>query len=207
MTKINKKRNDARIKEILLENHFDENLIDEVLSSKKFHRTLGERMSRTDLNIIDINYSLCRRLYEEEYLPLFKLAMLYGISDASFAKLYRLQGFRTKGHFCGANSQNNFFEIINTKEKAYFLGLIAADGCLTEKESICTVSLTLSESDRYIIDKLNEAGDFQEKIYESHSESERPRSLLMIGSTKVFRDLTNLGIYPNKSDIGCSIPE
>lgn len=48
---------------------------------------------------------------------------------------------------------HNFFEMIDTEEKSYILGLLMADGTISTKRN--TVSITLKEEDSYILETLN----------------------------------------------------
>lgn len=50
----------------------------------------------------------------------------------------------------------NYFDEINTPEKAYFLGLFYADGCNNEHPSTGEISISLQIDDRCVIDKLKE---------------------------------------------------
>jgi len=47
-----------------------------------------------------------------------------------------------------------YFEKINTEQKAYFLGLIASDGCVTDRNKIL---ISLVESDGYLIEAFKKA--------------------------------------------------
>ena len=46
----------------------------------------------------------------------------------------------------------NYFEQIDTQEKAYFLGFLWADGCNCNG----VIHLVLQEKDKYILEKFNE---------------------------------------------------
>lgn len=95
-----------------------------------------------------------------------------------------------------------FFEKIDTEEKAYFLGLIYADGSINNK--LYTLQLNLIEEDKYLLDCLNNY------IYKNRPLREiNPRELnhkiqyqLTISSKKIYNDLNKLGIIQNKSIIG-----
>lgn len=50
----------------------------------------------------------------------------------------------------------NYFEKIDTPNKAYFLGFIAADGCIVHDENTKTLTITIHSKDRIILEKLRE---------------------------------------------------
>ena len=47
----------------------------------------------------------------------------------------------------------NYFDVIDTQDKAYILGLLYADGNVSLNK--CTISLSLQESDMEILEKMN----------------------------------------------------
>jgi len=95
----------------------------------------------------------------------------------------------------------NFFEEIDNEEKAYFLGLLYADGCLV-KNSNCFF-LSLQEQDSYILEQLKEClkytGPIKTLNYKTKKETYKNQKLLRITNKKIYCDLINLGLFPNKS--------
>lgn len=77
------------------------------------------------------------------------------------------------------NYDENYFDEINTPEKAYFLGLLYADGCNVEHPSTGELSISLQIEDRIVIDKLKEEmkSDYplniQKRIDENHKDKIR----------------------------------
>ena len=55
------------------------------------------------------------------------------------------------------NYNENFFEEINTPEKAYFLGLLYADGTNVQLPTTKTMSITLQEQDVSILERFKKA--------------------------------------------------
>lgn len=51
----------------------------------------------------------------------------------------------------------DYFERIDSKDKAYFLGLLYADGCnsISATQGQCTIVINLHEKDRSILDIFN----------------------------------------------------
>lgn len=50
----------------------------------------------------------------------------------------------------------NYFNVVDTKEKAYFLGLLYADGCNVNHPTTGELSITLQEEDSYILEKFKQ---------------------------------------------------
>ena len=96
----------------------------------------------------------------------------------------------------------SFFEAIDTKAKAYFLGLLMADGnIINTKRSSKQIQITCINSDSYILDMLrNEIGyikplTFRERI---RNETQTHSCEINLYSVKMYNDLINLGITPKK---------
>lgn len=92
----------------------------------------------------------------------------------------------------------NFFETIDTEAKAYFLGLLVADGNISNNRIV----LKLQEGDRAIIEefgrRINFVGNlfFVKALKPEHSN----QISLVTFSKKMTTDLAKLGVIPNKWD-------
>lgn len=110
---------------------------------------------------------------------------------------------------------HNYFEKIDTERKAYFLGLLFADGNVqNEKGNSWSIGLSLMKEDKYLVEEfakeiktdlsvkeyLNNTG-FQRKDGEPHIECR-----LVVHSKKMADDLGRYGIVPRKSLIVSTIP-
>lgn len=91
----------------------------------------------------------------------------------------------------------DYFESIDTEDKAYFLGLLMADGCNTKK------NITISSIDIDILYKFKEFSSFTGKIYKYQPKEEATAKklfgVMMIPSIKWCNDLSKLGVVPNKT--------
>jgi len=85
-----------------------------------------------------------------------------------------------------------YFEKINTPAKAYFLGLLAADGCVSLKRN--AIKLSLKNEDAYILEYFREEINASNRVlvHGSHSRIE-------FSSLKMKSDLAKLGIVPQKT--------
>lgn len=91
----------------------------------------------------------------------------------------------------------NFFEIINTEEKAYMLGFLYADGCNHEEHHKIEISLAKQDEDILIkFSKLLLNGNIQLKEYKTHKEH---RVGLYLINQKLSDDLVKLGCAARKT--------
>lgn len=98
----------------------------------------------------------------------------------------------------------NYFEKIDSDDKAYWLGFMCADGNV-EHPKCCKnarrLKISLAWSDREILEKLkNKIGsDFKirHEFHQGHSYSEM--AVLEINSTKIASDIKKLGCIENKT--------
>ena len=191
-------------------NYFDKDLIKIVLNSKKYKRLIKQEKHYNKLKDI-VNLEICKKLYIEYKLPIYKIAMLYGVSDVTIRNYFiKYNLVELKGHRIGKNSFNNYFETIDSNDKAYFLGLIIADGCLGNSSTKTNIrkffSIELTEEDKYILEIFNQMANFNEKLIISHKKDLKPRYKLSISSSKIYDDLYALGVRERKSKVGTSIP-
>lgn len=107
---------------------------------------------------------------------------------------------RTISEACRKYKVNhNFFEIIDTEEKAYWLGFIAADGCLSHK---CTLKLKLCLKDKKLIEIFKEHIEATYPLYYRSSKLNGKvyyNIALKLSSEKIYNDLIDKGITPRKS--------
>ena len=96
----------------------------------------------------------------------------------------------------------NIFKIIDTQEKAYWLGFLYADGNVTfTPNKKATMTLSLKHEDGYILEHLQKLFETDSEIQfvprrePQHSDQLR----LVIHNKEVCEDLIKLGCIPNKS--------
>lgn len=150
-----------------------------------------------------INHDIEKKIFNE-YLKgnsSIKISNIYNIHFSTVLKIVkRLGGIvrSTKETSKKYSFDENFFENINTEEKAYWLGFIIADGCICRNDII----IALSESDKSHLQKFIKSINGNNKIQTKNVKSNfgiHGISRLSIRSKKMYNDLLNLGITPNKS--------
>ncbi|PYY28346.1 LAGLIDADG family homing endonuclease [Paenibacillus illinoisensis] len=101
---------------------------------------------------------------------------------------------------------HDFFEKIDTEDKAYWLGFIYADGCISIKEEInsCELSIKLQKNDAEHLKKFNKSlnGNIEVTTFDRTSNFDNKLyggCQIRIYSQQMVRDLQNCGITTNKS--------
>ena len=92
----------------------------------------------------------------------------------------------------------DYFEVIDTPEKAYFLGFIFADGCLIDnpKEYRYKLNIKIHNKDEDILKKFISLLDSEVEIWRSNH---REISEIGFSSKKMINDLKKIGLHPNKT--------
>lgn len=95
-----------------------------------------------------------------------------------------------------------YFKKIDNHEKAYYLGLLYADGCITNKN---TIRISLQEGDRLVLDRFKMALKYEGPLYYvgpqllKNKYITKPTIILSIGRISLYEDLIKLGVVPRKS--------
>ena len=98
----------------------------------------------------------------------------------------------------------DYFKNIDTAEKAYWLGFLYADGCITrfyrgEKLKSMSLELTLKDEDCEHLVKFKSALESNVPIQHRVVAKKYKADRMVINSTKMCRDLIKLGCTPTKS--------
>ena len=93
----------------------------------------------------------------------------------------------------------NYFEVIDTPEKAYWLGFILADGYNNQDRGF--LNINLNSIDHHHLEKFVDAieGDYNMITIRQHSITGNNMSCLCINSRKMSNDLAKLNILQGKS--------
>lgn len=100
----------------------------------------------------------------------------------------------------------NYFETIDSADKAYWLGFIHADGCVSinDKLNSCELSIKLQSKDINHLRKFNKCINGNNKIDTFYRECNLNGKIfngcqIRLYSEKIVHDLSKYGIVPNKS--------
>ena len=102
----------------------------------------------------------------------------------------------------------NYFDSIDTEEKAYWLGFIFADGNISKSERIYKgkikkgnyrFEVSLKDTDREHLEKFAKEISFEKEIKISQTNSKAKRCRLYFNNKHFWNTLNNYGCTPNKS--------
>lgn len=96
------------------------------------------------------------------------------------------------------NMSEDFFEVIDTEEKAYQVGLLFTDGSVRKYKNSKQIRISLQAQDLEMIQKIYQILNLDCAIQEDKRIGKEMYTL-EITSEKMFDDLTKLGIIPNKT--------
>lgn len=108
---------------------------------------------------------------------------------------------------------HNYFNLIDTEYKAYILGFIYADGCISQPSGNRKLNFRIGvqEEDGYILDELSrEAAGGQKNIVNTPSSIKKgykPQHCVNIVSNQIGNNLIDLGCNINKSKLGMTFPK
>lgn len=98
-------------------------------------------------------------------------------------------------------ARHDFFETINTEEKAYFLGLIIADGSVVTTSGR-SPNIRLELIDQDILELLKVATNTESPIvYQKRAKRKNPTFCWGLRSKKMAEDLAVQGVVPNKTQV------
>lgn len=151
------------------------------------------------------------KIKESDYKEMIKLYES-GKSMKDIAKIYKVTAPCIKYNLLKNNIQLNtnriytfnedYFEKIDSDNKAYFLGYLFADGCIRERfkkgrnNPIYSCILKLHEKDYYIMEYFKKELNFNGGITKEKGTN---CFKIVLNSKKLCKDLINLGCIPCKS--------
>lgn len=142
-----------------------------------------------------------KRMYEEEGLSLRIIGEKVGIDRHKVSYMLKKMGVNVRnGKY---NYNENYFRIIDTSEKAYWLGFLMADGYVS-RYGRHVLELTLKEDDRDHVEKLRDVIAPDKPLYDKTSkvEGKTYKSVrLQVSNKQIVEDLKYHGCLPNKSKI------
>ena len=94
----------------------------------------------------------------------------------------------------------SFFDEINTEQKAYFMGLLYADGCLNDgKQS--SIVLSLCETDKDILEKFNLALKYDRPlaIIKKYGKAKQDAFTVTVQCRRMYNAVVRFGCTPRKT--------
>ena len=156
--------------------------------------------------VSEITRKYSKKEFEELYIKcktIKSLACELNVSSQTVSRVLnelnipKLQNLGNKKHHC----DESFFEVIDTEDKAYWLGFIYADGCVYKGTGeTYRLQINLKSSDDTHLNKLNKALNSDYKLT-YYNVNDHKSVGLKINSTKMCKDLMKLGVIERKSNI------
>jgi hypothetical protein len=144
--------------------------------------------------------------YKTNNYTLAQLSREYGIRGDSIADMLVRRNIKLRSMSDALRrykDNHSFFDKIDNEEKAYFLGLMYADGYNNEQRG--TIKLSLSEIDKDILEKFQKAIESNRPLhfYSPKSKNMKQQSVysLCINSKYLSKSLSNLGCMQRKTFI------
>ena len=141
-------------------------------------------------------------LYKDENMNYKQISRKYGVDRETIKRLIESSGIsiRNPRHSNRKYLINDtYFKNIDTEEKAYWLGMLYADGnvkSMTDKNSQKLIKLTQHSKDRYILE------EFKRCLGSTHPIVDSKRSEcsdFYFCNVEIYEDLLKLGCIPKKS--------
>lgn len=139
----------------------------------------------------DYDYDAIANDYREG-IYLLDIAEKHGCSQDTVSRIVKLFGLSRIGNF-----DDKFFDIIDTEEKAYWLGFLTADGCVGNKNN--EISIALSIVDIMQLIKFNKSLRSDHKISQGIKKDGKKTCRTSLSSKHMKNILIDYGITPNKS--------
>lgn len=144
-----------------------------------------------------------KKLYTEENKSLKAIGEIMGVSRKVITRVLQEEEQTLRERTGKYKAEYNIFENINTPEKAYWLGFIAADGCVYERENNASLIINIHDKDKDHLEKFKNFICTDAKIV-SHIQNggfsnNTPMVKITLNSKKMVNDLKDKGIVPRKS--------
>lgn len=139
-------------------------------------------------------------LYQEEQKSSGEISIILKCSKTWIIKILRKNNIPIRSALnCHTKNKydKNYFNIIDTEEKAYFLGFMYADG----HNAISGISISLQSQDSYILERFKTSIKHSYPLYNiKFKDSKRQNQVkLQITSKSIAQQLHNLGCIAKKS--------
>lgn len=140
-------------------------------------------------------------LYLLKRYSTIKIGNIFNVSDNTISSILKRNNIIVDKRRCRTPIDSNYFQNINSEAKAYFLGLIAADGSIIkDKRDKIYFSLELNSNDIDILEKLSIEISGNKNIIKTYFRPGRNSTSKISFSDKTFTDsLIHNGIVFNKT--------
>lgn len=177
--------------------YIDKNLLCELLSIST--KTAERRLK--DTGIMHMSNTLISMMKDiESGMPSVEVSNKYKCSLVNVNAFARRHNIKNRYQYRHSGYKDPYyFDDIDSSDKAYILGFIAADGCVTDKE----IRISLSSVDSEILEKIRDKIGFDNKVkFRTCTGSYKKESSIAcvsFGTREMIVALKNLGFNSNKT--------
>ena len=136
--------------------------------------------------------------YKSKPISIKECANVFNLSSPTIMKILDEFGIERykKAQVFNPNMKEDYFNSIDTEEKAYFLGLLITDGNVFSKDSKrqSSISITLSSEDSYMLDRFVRSLGVNTSVSTSGG-----TSYVAVRSDIMANDLARYGVVPRKT--------
>lgn len=137
-----------------------------------------------------------REFYLSRPMTHQEVADKFGFCLPTVAKILEGLPKYTKSNIFNPTLDEAFFEVIDTEDKAYYLGLLITDGNVFKaNENRASISITLDQNDAYILDHWKECLKSSTNL----GHDSRGCVQYAVRSLKMANDLEKYGVVPRKT--------
>ena len=156
---------------------------------------------------VQISYIIDK--YSNEYYSMSKLAREFGCDGSTIRKVLNDNNVKIRTKYDCLPRNKDYFAVIDSRDKAYWLGIMYSDGCVTSRPS-GTYGVKLEMIDKEHVEKFKMAlGATRSKITVVSPEGFENASTVYsvtIYDKKIGEDLISLGCVPQKSLLLTTLP-
>jgi hypothetical protein len=157
-----------------------------------------KKIKFTDEQIQDII-----KKYSKENLSLSTIGEIYGVSRTVITRIIKENNVAIKKTHHKYFADYRKFQIIDSPEKAYWLGFIAADGCNYWREQNASLVINIHQRDIEHLEKfknfMNSNVNIDTFIQDAGFSNNTPMCKIVFNSKELSKDLSDKGIIPKKS--------
>lgn len=142
-------------------------------------------------------------LYTVQHISIAIISKSYQVDPSVIKRVLKENSIeiRDNNAYKAKAVDSNFFEKIDSQEKAYILGFIYADGCVSNHR----LSIKISKQDIELLEqiKLSMSSSHKIGVYTNHNGYGKGKEFcqLVIKDNKIENDLQQLGVVPQKTKI------
>ena len=155
------------------------------------------------INFTEEQINFIIQAYTEQQKSMKDIGALFGVGKGVISRILKEHNIQARSHPHLYKANYQIFKNIDTAEKAYWLGFIAADGCNYQREHNSSVIINIHRQDKEHLEKFRYFMESDVKIID-HIQTKgfsnnTPMSKLVLNSKEMSQDLADKGIVPNKS--------